>query len=477
MARIDWITMKIILQSLHAGRLAAAACGLALAAGGVQAQAVGAEAPQPRPAAAFRLEPDFTRLVKAYGNTVVNIGVAREAVPRRQGALPQDRIDDSTLGSGFIVGSDGYILTNAHVVARGTAISVKLSDRREFKARLLGIDAISDVALLKIDAAGLPVIRIGDPSRIEVGEWVLAIGAPYGFSNSVTAGIVSAKGRTLPGADYMPFLQTDVPINPGNSGGPLFNMNGEVIGINSRIYSNSGGYQGLSFAIPIDVAMRIKEQLQAKGYVTRGRIGVVVQEVNQALAQSFGLAKPAGALVSYVAPYGAAARAGLQTGDVILKVDRRDVVQSADALSYFADRTPGERVAVRVWRNRGPLLLDMSVDASETAVPPAAAPQPEIPLGMMLRPLLPQERAQLKVDGGLLVERVNLAASRSGVKAGDVILALNGQSVPSIEALLELIRQAGANAALLVQRGATRLFVPLELSRRAREEGRGEAEP
>lgn len=418
--------------------------------------------------------PDFTRLVKAWSNTVVNIGVAREASRRQPGSQMQDRIDDSTLGSGVIVGADGYILTNAHVVARGTAISVKLSDRREFKARLLGIDQLADVALLKIDATGLPAIRIGDPGRVEVGEWVLAIGAPFGFSNSVTAGIVSAKGRTLPGADYMPFLQTDVPINPGNSGGPLFNMRGEVIGINSRIYSNSGGYQGLSFAIPIDVAMRIKEQLQSKGFVTRGRIGVAVQEVSQALAQSFALARPAGALVSYVWPHGAAARAGLQPGDVILKVDRIEVLQCADALGYIAGRAPGERVLVQVWRNRERVQLDMSIDGTDSAAvaAPASTTAPALPLGMVVRPLQQQERALLKVDGGLLVERVNLTASRSGVKAGDLILAVNGQDVGSVEALLEKIQQAGGNAALLVQRGAARLFVPLELPRAGSDESK-----
>ncbi|WP_231602399.1 Do family serine endopeptidase [Herbaspirillum chlorophenolicum] len=385
--------------------------------------------------------------------------------------LLQDKVDESTLGSGFIVGADGYILTNAHVVARGTDISVKLSDRREFKARLLGLDPIADVALLKIDASGLPVIKIGDPARIEVGEWVLAIGAPFGFSNSVTAGIVSAKGRTLPGADYMPFLQTDVPINPGNSGGPLFNMRGEVIGINSRIYSNSGGYQGLSFAIPIDVAMRIKNQLQEKGSVTRGRIGVAVQEVSQALAESFGLPKPVGALVSYVEPHGAADRSGLQPGDVILRVDKREVIQSADALIYIADRMPGQRVAVQIWRNRTTMDLDMSIDAFEARTPvPAKSQEPAAPLGMVVRPLLPQERLILQVDNGLLVERVNLAASRSGVKAGDVILALNGQAITGIESLQEKLLFANGTAALLIQRGSARLFVAIELPKRSAED-------
>jgi serine protease Do len=427
-------------------------------------------------AAPERGVPDFTRLVRAQGAAVVNIGVARQAVAARQpGARQQDRIEDGTLGSGFIVGADGYILTNAHVVARASDISIRLSDRREYKARLLGLDTLADVALLKIDATGLPVVRIGDPARIEVGEWVLAIGAPYGFSNSVTAGIVSAKGRSLPGADYMPFLQTDVPINPGNSGGPLFNMRGEVIGINSRIYSNSGGYQGLSFAIPIDVAMRIKEQLQTRGVVTRGRIGVSVQEVSQALAQSFGLARPVGALVSYVAPYGAAARAGLKPGDVMLKVDRQEVIQSADALNYISGRSPGQRVTVQVWRNRNLVELDMSVDAFETSAPlMAKASTPAAPLGISVRPLSAQEQAMLRVESGLLVERVNLAASRTGVLAGDVILSINGENVASVDALVEqirLARDATGTAALLIQRAQARMFVPLELKKADDAEG------
>src|SRR5450830_62811 len=448
------------------------ACLLAAVAAQAHAQTstpdTGAMLPKASSTIVFRPAPDFTGLVKSYGGAVVNIGVAREAAVRRDGnASRQDRVDESTLGSGFIVGADGYILTNAHVVARGTNISVKLSDRREFKARLLGLDPIADVALLKIDASGLPVIRIGDPARIEVGEWVLAIGAPYGFSNSVTAGIVSAKGRTLPGADYMPFLQTDVPINPGNSGGPLFNMRGEVIGINSRIYSNSGGYQGLSFAIPIDVAMRIKKQLQEKGSVTRGRIGVAVQEVSQVLAQSFGLPKPVGALVSYVEPHGAADRVGLQPGDVILRVDKQEVIQSADALIYIADRTPGQRVAVQIWRNRALKELDMSVDAFEAraAVPSKTTDTAAAPLGMIVRPLSLQERLILQVENGLLVERINVVAARSGVKVGDVILALNGLTIASVESLQEAITQVNGTGAFLIQRGSARLFVPVELAK------------
>ncbi|HEY4317906.1 MAG TPA: Do family serine endopeptidase [Herbaspirillum sp.] len=434
--------------------------------------------------------PDFSALVRAYGPAVVNIGVVRPAAqravdPRRQqkqqprapGAapiVPHDNIDEHSLGSGFIVSNDGYILTNAHVVERGTQISVKLTDRREFIARLVGLDPVADVALLKIDADRLPIVKIGDPAKTQVGEWALAIGSPFGFSNSVTAGIVSAKGRVLPGAEYMPFLQTDVPVNPGNSGGPLFNLKGEVIGINSRIYSSSGAYQGLSFAIPIDVAMRIKAQLQAKGVVRRGRIGVAVQEVNQALADSFGLPRPAGALVSYIAPGGAADRAGVKPGDVIMKVGSREVVQSADALFYLADLTPEDKASLTVWRDREPLLLPITVDSFET--PPAAAPAragPAAPLGIVLRPLLPQERQVLRIDAGLLVERVNDAASRAGVKAGDLILAINGQPVSSIEALSAEVRLSDGAVALLIQRGSARLFIPIEVPKPPAPEGGG----
>lgn len=440
---------------------------LALPAAHAQNGGVDSGAMLPRASSTIALKPapDFTRLVKTYGGAVVNIGVAREGGLRREGnVLRQDRVDESTLGSGFIVGTDGYILTNAHVVARGASISVKLSDRREFKAQLVGLDVLADVALLKIEASGLPVIKIGDPARVEVGEWVLAIGAPYGFSNSVTAGIVSAKGRTLPGADYMPFLQTDVPINPGNSGGPLFNMRGEVIGINSRIYSNSGGYQGLSFAIPIDAAMRIKNQLQSKGSVTRGRIGIAVQEVSQALAQSFGLPKPVGALVSYVEPHGGADRAGLRSADVILRIDQQEVIQSADALIYIASLMPGQRVAAQVWRNRAMKSVDMSIDAFEVQAPPLErATGVQVPLGMAVRSLSLQEGLILQIDGGLMVERVNVVAERSGVRAGDVILTLNGRPIANVESLQEAIRLSSGAAALLIQRGSNRLFVAIEL--------------
>lgn len=421
----------------------------------------------------------LSQLVKDYGPAVVHIGVERPSAPARRfsdrwlflapgaGVQPQPApADESSLGTGFIVSADGLILTNAHVVARGTQINVKLPDRREFKARLVGLDAVADVALLKIDAGGLPTVRIGEPSGVEPGDGVVAIGSPYGFGNSVTAGIVSAKGRLLPGAEYMQFLQTDVPINPGNSGGPLFNLRGEVIGINSRIYSRSGGYQGLSFAIPIDAAMRIKDQLLATGTVTRGRIGVSVQEVGQALADTFRLPRPAGALVNYVEPRGAADNGGLKPGDVILSVQGRDVVQAADALGFIADQKPGDAIRLRVWRERTEQLLEVRVEGFDTPRLPTAAgtapaASPPSRLGFAVRPLALAERQFLRVDGGLLVQRVNAAASRAGVQPGDLILALNGQPIDSAEALVQGLDVADGTAALLVQRGTTRIFVPI----------------
>ena len=412
----------------------------------------------------------LSALVKANGPAVVNIGVERQSAQSRRYSdrlqrvpwgVPRAEADESSLGSGFIVSHDGFILTNAHVVARGTQIRVTLTDRREFKARLVGLDTVADVALLKIDASDLPAVRVGSPDSAEVGDWVMAIGSPYGFSNTVTAGIISAKGRILPGAEYMQFLQTDVPVNPGNSGGPLFNLEGEVIGINSRIYSSSGGYQGLSFAIPIDVAMRIKAQLQASGTVTRGRIGVAVQEVSQALADTFRLDKPAGALVSYVEPSGAAARGGLRSGDVILGVQGRDVVQAADALGFIADLPPCESTRLRVWRDRAEQVIEVVVDRLDAPQPQAVSAPEQVPLGIALRALAPRERQVLRIEGGLLVQRVNAAAARAGVKAGDIIVALNGQPLDSVQALAQEVERSDGTVALLVQRGATRIFVPI----------------
>lgn len=347
-----------------------------------QGQPTGTREPQasPRSSVPTVQLPSFADLVKQYGPAVVNISTTRTL---RQGArvLPvpegdplaeffrrfmppfgQQEFQARSLGSGFIVSPDGYILTNAHVVADTDEVTVKLTNKREYKAKLIGVDAYTDVALLKIDARDLPAVQVGDPSKMEVGEWVAAIGAPFGFENSVTAGIVSATGRSLPGETYVPFIQTDVALNPGNSGGPLFNMRGEVVGVNSQIYSRTGGFMGLSFAIPIDIAMEVVEQLRSSGRVTRGRIGVQAQELTVELAQSFGLEEPVGALVAAVERGGPAGKAGIMPGDVIQSFDGQPVQTAADLARLVAGAKPGTTVTVAVWRKGEARTLQVSVD-------------------------------------------------------------------------------------------------------------------
>jgi serine protease Do len=328
--------------------------------------------PQPQAAAALlpRGMPDFATIVEQAGPAVVNIRVVAEAKPAagpssgppsanpyeeffRRFGVPQENVPRGGQGSGFIVSADGLILTNAHVVRNASEVTVKLTDRRELKAKVLGIDARSDVAVLKVDARGLPTVKLGDSRGARVGEWVLAIGSPFGFENTVTAGIVSAKSRAMPGEGYVPFIQTDVAVNPGNSGGPLFNLAGEVIGINSQIYSRSGGYQGLAFAIPIEVALQVKDQLVSQGFVARGRLGIVVQEVNASLAESFGLPKPQGVLVAGVERGGPGERGGLREGDVILRLDGAEVRDSSGFPADVASRRPGTQVKLEVWRSGG----------------------------------------------------------------------------------------------------------------------------
>ncbi len=424
--------------------------------------------------------PDFASIVRSYGPAVVNIAVSGKARAaesdgaddqmseflRRFGPgfprVPQGPRVQRGQGSGFIVASDGLILTNAHVVDGAQEVTVKLTDRREFKARVVGLDKRSDVAVLKIEAAGLPVVKLGDPAATSVGEWVLAIGSPFGFENTATSGIVSAKSRALEG--YVPFIQTDVAVNPGNSGGPLFNLKGEVIGINSQIYSASGGYQGLSFAIPIDVAARVRDQLVAHGKVTRGRLGVVIQEVNQGLADSFGLKKPQGALVSAVEKGGPAEKAGLMSGDVILKVDGREIERSSDLPALVAEMKPGTRVRLEVVRNGAAKTLEATV--AEMQEPKLAARTDEVAqgrLGLAVRPLEAGEGRAAGITGGLLVEDVTGAAARAGILPGDVIIAVNGRPVVSINELREASAKAGRKVALLVQRENARIFVPLDL--------------
>ncbi len=429
--------------------------------------------------------PDFSALVANHGPAVVEISVthdARSANGRfrrdsqgpdelppwlRNFPMPQPREDGPSrgLGSGFIVGADGVILTNAHVVADAAEVTVRLSDHREFTARVQGSDRTTDIAVLKIDAQDLPVVAIGDPAATRVGEWVVAIGAPYGLENTVTAGIVSAKSRALPGDAAVPFIQTDAAVNPGNSGGPLFNLRGEVIGVNSQIFSRSGGFQGLAFAVPIDVAMNVKDQLQQHGRVSHGRLGVTIQEVNQALAETFGLGKPGGALVGSVARDGPAAKAGLLPGDVILKFDGKDIARSGDLPPLVAQVKPGASITLDVWRNGKARQLSATMGelTDRTTLASAKGETAKGKLGVAVRPLSPDEMKSGGANGGVFVEDVAGPAEKAGVRPGDVIVAVNNTPVKSPEQLKELIGKAGKTVALLVQRDDARLFIPVTI--------------
>ena len=382
-------------------------------------------------------------------------------------------------GSGFIVSSDGFILTNAHVVMDADQVTVKLNDRREYPAKVVGIDQRTDVAVIKIEAKGLPVVRIGDPTKLKPGEWVLAIGSPFGFENSATAGIVSATSRSLPneGNNYVPFIQTDVAVNPGNSGGPLFNLAGEVIGINSQIFSRTGGYMGLSFAIPIDVAMEVREQLVKSGHVTRGRIGVVIQNVDGQLADSFGLDRPRGALVTSVVKDGPGERAGVKPGDVILTVNEHVVETSSELPAVVARIKPGNDAQLSVWRGGKEEKLKVKVDALDSGDGPETlnastkgknrGSDKATELGLVVRPLDPKERDQLETEGTLVVEQVAGPALAAGVQQGDVILRVNGKVVKSVADLQAAAKASAGKSvvALLIQRGdAGQFFVPLRLS-------------
>jgi serine protease Do len=436
--------------------------------------------------------PDFTELVEKQGAAVVNISTTQiihdtQVMPGMpnlpkgdpfyeffkrfgpQQQAPQER-ELQSLGSGFIISSDGYILTNAHVVGGADGITVRLTDKREFKAKMIGFDKRTDVALIKIEATGLPKITPGDPNALKVGEWVLAIGSPFGFDNSVTAGIVSAKGRSLPQENFVPFIQTDAAINPGNSGGPLFNMKGEVIGINSQIYSRSGGYMGLSFAIPIDVAMEVSNQLRASGKVTRGRIGVSIQEVTRDLAESFGLGKPTGALVSNVEKGGAADKAGIQVSDVILKFDGKTVTASSDLPRIVAVTHPGSKVNVQLWRKGESKEVSLTVgemsDDKQLAQQGGGAVTGEsvARLGLVLSEMNAEQKNELQVNGGLVVEDAKGAAARE-LQRGDVILAIGNLEIGSLEQFNEALKQIpkGHNVALLVRREDTTSYIALKL--------------
>jgi serine protease Do len=426
--------------------------------------------------------PSFSWIVQKYGPAVVNISVIEEVkgdtVPplslgdpadeffkRFSQAVPRAPTPMRGQGSGFIISPDGRILTNAHVVDGAKEVDVKLTDRREFKAKVVGMDPYSDVAVIQIDARDLPTVKLGDPSQTQVGEWVVAIGSPFGFENTVTAGIVSAKGRSLPGEAYVPFIQTDVAVNPGSSGGPLFNMQGEVIGINSQIFSRTGGYQGLSFATPIDVAAKVEQQLVAHGKVTRARLGLTVQQVDQSLAESFGLRKPEGALVSSVQKGGPADRAGIEPGDVIVQMDGKSIVESSDLLALMGDAKPGSTASLEIVRKGAHQDVHVTLGRmKEPQVASNANSQAEKGrLGLAVRPLDPDERQQAGVENGLLVEGVAGAAARAGIQPGDVILQVNGTPIRSVEQLRELTRTSGKHVAVLVQREDARVFVSVDL--------------
>ncbi|MDP2132257.1 MAG: Do family serine endopeptidase, partial [Sulfuritalea sp.] len=392
--------------------------------------------------------PDFTELVEKQGATVVNISTTQVIKGRRGGpqfpfdgddaaqellrrffpgqipnhpGVPQE-FKNRSLGSGFIVSADGHILTNAHVVDGADEVLVKLTDKREFKAKVLGADKRTDVALIKIEASNLPVARLGDSTRLKVGEWVVAIGSPFGFENTVTAGIVSAKGRSLAHENYVPFIQTDVAINPGNSGGPLFNMKGEVIGINSQIYSRSGGSMGLSFAIPIDLAIDIQNQLKSKGKVSRGRLGIGIQEVSKELAESFNLGKAQGALVASVEKGSAADKAGIEVGDIILKFDGKVVAESSDLPRMVGSTRPGSKSVVQVWRkgaarDLGVTVGELADEEEKTRIAgrggKPAESQPANRLGLVLAVPTAEQKRSLGIQHGLIVEDVKNGGSRS----------------------------------------------------------------
>jgi serine protease Do len=384
---------------------------------------------------------------------------------RQMPRQPRSQMPMHAQGSGFIVSSDGIILTNAHVVDGAKEVTVKLIDHREFKAKVLGADKTSDIAVLKIEAHGLPTVRIGNSDILGVGDYVLAIGAPFGLEETATAGIVSATGRSLPGDGAVPFIQTDAAVNPGNSGGPLFDSTGAVVGINSQIYTNSGGYQGVSFAIPINLAEGVEQQIVKTGKVEHGRLGVEIQNINQSLAQSFKLTSPTGALVAQVVPDSAAAHAGIKAGDVILKYNGTPIADSGQLSARVNSTAPGEKATLDLMREGKPMTLTVTIGSATNATVAKnneAAPEGSH-LGMKLRPLTPEERSQAGVSGGLVVEESSGNAAEAGIQEGDVVLSVNGTPVESIAQLRSLVHGRDSQVALLIQRGDTRIFVPVAL--------------
>ncbi len=508
---VQWTSKKLVAALIAAGVLGgmgATAVQQAPFAGHAQAQAAppAVTATAPLPSATGVAAPDFSAITARYGPAVVNISTTgtrkvslqgddeddADSAPAAQRGGPDAQMQEFLRqfgfppgmfgqgqrggpaqelptrgqGSGFIVSPDGVILTNAHVVRGADEVTVKLTDRREFRAKVLGQDARTDVAVLKIDASGLPTVPLGSSQALKAGEWVLAIGSPFGFENTVTAGVVSAKGRSLPDDSAVPFIQTDVAVNPGNSGGPLINASGQVVGINSQIYSRSGGYQGVSFAIPIELALHVKDQIVAHGKVEHARLGVSVQEVNQAFADSFKLEKPEGALVSSVEKGSPANKAGLQSGDVIQQVNGQPIVSSGDLPAVIGLASPGDTVKLGVWRQGASKALSATLanaddKAAQVASKKEATAQGK--LGLALRPLQPDEQQQVGVDSGLVVQQASGPAAMAGVQAGDVLLSINGISVKNIDQVRATVAQSQKSVALLILRGNSKIFVPVNL--------------
>lgn len=463
-----------------------AAAAIALSGALLSATPAVASGLAPQATVATTQLPDFVQLVEKYGKGVVNISTVREArvvegadpfgfderhaeifrrfgFPFPFGGGPRQEPERRGTGSGFIISADGLILTNHHVVDGADEIKVRLTDNREFTGKVLGSDAKTDIAVVKIEAKDLPYLTMGNSDELKVGEWVAAIGSPFGLDNTVTSGIVSAKSRKLPSDQYVPFIQTDVAVNPGNSGGPLFNMKGEVVGINSQIFSTSGGFMGLSFAIPSNLAMQIKDQLVKNGKVTRGRIGVVIQSVTQDLAESFGMKAPKGAIVSQVEKDGPAAKAGLQEGDIITAVNGKAIDDSVDMPVIIGSMAPGSIAKLSIIRNNKDMTLDVKVEeapnesASSNASKTAAANK----LGVTVRPLNDEEKAKAETEGLLVTESTG-AARKAGIREGDIIVNVNGVKIKKTDDLARVLEK-NKNLRVLVQRRDGRIFIPVRL--------------
>jgi len=449
--------------------------------------------------------PDFTGLVESHSAAVVNIStsqkVTRSEQPERPRGMPPgvpfddflkrffgdkegggghdgrpDLFDAKSLGSGFIISQDGYVLTNNHVIKEADEIIVRLSDRREFIAEVIGMDQRSDVALLKIDADDLPIVKIGDSNSLKVGEWVLAIGSPFGFDHTVTAGIVSAKGRSLPNENYVPFIQTDVAINPGNSGGPLFNLDGEVIGINSQIYSRTGGFMGLSFAIPMDMAMNVVDQLKDSGRVTRGWFGILIQDVTRELAESFEMEKPIGALVAKVIAESPAEAAGIKIGDVIVAFNGEEVVSSAALPPMVGSTRVGETIETRIIREGKSITLDVEIgelplDDDLRASTQKKNPNQEVEIERLTLIVSELEESQKEIletgKSGVYVDSVGRGpAAHAGLRKGDIIVMMNNQDIKDIEGFKEIVKglKEGRSVPILVQRSSGPVFLALKIT-------------